>query len=75
MIVTIQISFKMIDMKGLMKMMGVTVVFAMLTSCIVHSHPGRRGAPPGQVKKVYVQKRGHGHGHYKHKPHHHRHRR
>jgi len=66
----------MIDMKRLMKLMGVTVIFAMLTSCIVHSHPGRKGAaPPGQVKKVYMQKKGHGHGHYKHKPRHNKHRR
>jgi len=41
-------------MKGLIKIVGVTTVMLMLTSCIVHEHHGRRGLPPGQRKKVYI---------------------
>ena len=55
-------------MKGLGKIVGVTTVMLMMTSCIVHEHHGRRGLPPGQRKKVYIyEKRGYGNGHYKHR--------
>ncbi|WP_332452796.1 hypothetical protein [Chryseobacterium aquaticum] len=57
-----------------MKIAGVITTALMLTSCIVHDHPGRRGRPPGHTKKVYIyEKRGHGHGHHKHRGHRGRH--
>lgn len=67
-------NLKIEKMKGLMKIAGVITTALMLTSCIVHDHPGRRGRPLGQVKKVYMyEKRGHGHGHHKHRGHRGRH--
>ena len=57
-----------------MKIAGVITTVLMLTSCIVHDHPGRRGRPPGHTKKVYIyEKRGDGHGHHKHRGHRGRH--
>jgi hypothetical protein len=50
-------------MKGLIKIVGITAVMMMMTSCIVHEHHGRRGMPPGQAKKVYIyEKKGPGKG-------------
>jgi len=67
-------NLKIEKMKGLMKIAGVITTALMLTSCIVHDHPGRRGRPPGHTKKVYIyEKRGHGHGHHKHRGHRGRH--
>lgn len=58
-------------MKGLIKIVGVTTVMLMLTSCIVHEHHGRR-VPPGHAKRVYIYEKG-GKGQYKHRGHGHRH--
>lgn len=50
-----------------MKIAGVITTALMLTSCIVHDHPGH-------TKKVYIyEKRGHGHGHHKNRGHRGRH--
>lgn len=62
-------------MKSLIKIAGmVAVVGSMLISCVVHEpHPGRRGRPPGHVKKIHMHEKrgghghGHGHGHHKHR--------
>lgn len=62
-------------MKGLLKAGTIMMVAAMLSSCIVHEHHGRRGIPPGHAKKTYFYKKK-GNGHYKgrgHGHHHHRH--
>ncbi|KMQ67309.1 hypothetical protein ACM39_14250 [Chryseobacterium sp. FH2] len=60
-------------MKGLIKVVGVTTVMLMLTSCVVHEHYGRRGRPPGHTKKVYIYEKrgnGHSHGHHRGRGHH-----
>ncbi|MCJ8153480.1 hypothetical protein MKJ01_06845 [Chryseobacterium sp. SSA4.19] len=55
-------------MKGLLTAAGIAAASLLLTSCVVHDHPGRRGMPPGHAKKIYRHdKGGHGHGHHKHR--------
>lgn len=58
-------------MKGLIKIVGVTTVMLMLTSCVIHEPHGRR-IPPGHAKKVYIYEKT-GNGHYKHRGNGHRH--
>ncbi len=58
-------------MKGLIKVVGLTTVMLMLTSCVIHEHHGRR-LPPGHVKKVYIYEK-RGNGHYKNRGNGHRH--
>jgi len=58
-------------MKGLIKIVGVTTVMLMLTSCVIHEPHGRR-VPPGHAKKVYIYEK-RGNGHYKHRGNGHRH--